>query len=169
MDIRQLSQQLIRTCRQRGWAVLDTGVSRPVPVIVNGQVHLRFLLYRSQIKPPYQWLYQPFMQIDVGYEAGEILEHHSLPTSNPPQVLGRYPHAEAAHVPADEWAKVWDELFALYPIVIAAFGKSILAEQRDALARFAALLDLTTPPYLKSAYRALNPAFFEWLDQAQVA
>lgn len=166
MDIRQLSQQIIQTCRQRNWAAFDSGLSRPVPVIVTGQTHLRFLLYRSQVKPPHQWLYEPFMQLEVDYETGEIVEHHSLPTSNPPQVLGRYPHAEAARVPSGDWAKVWDELFALYPLVIAAYEALASAERRDQIKRFADLLDLTTPPYLKGAYQALNPAFFEWLSRA---
>lgn len=38
--------------------------------------------------------------------------------------------------------------------------------QRQQVARFRELFELTMPPYLGAYYRALNPAFFDWIKQA---
>lgn len=41
------------------------------------------------------------------------------------------------------------------------------AGQREKVARFAELWELTAPPFMQEYYRALNPAFFEWLARAR--
>jgi len=167
MDIQQLGRQTLDTCRKNDWAALETGISRPVPEVKVGQVRLWYLLYRSQVRPPHQMLYEPFARLAVDYATGQIVERQELPTSTPPQVLGRYPHAAAAKLPPDQWQAVWDELFRLYPEVIDAFAGRAAPGQRGKVVRFAELFDLTVPPYLRSAYRALNPAFFDWLERAR--
>lgn len=166
MDIKQLGTQTLDECRKHGWAVLETGISRPVPQIVNGQMHLGYLLYRSQPRPPYQVIYQPFAHVVVDYASGEIIDYQALPTADPVRALGRYPHAAAAAVPRDQWQGVWDELFGLYPAVIDAYAGHARPGQRQQVARFSELFDLTIPPYLDAYYRALNPAFFAWIQQA---
>lgn len=103
MDVKQLGTQTLDACRKRGWAVLETGISRPVPQIVNSQVHLGYLLYRSQARPPYQMIYEPFARVVVDYASGEIIDYQPLPTADPVRALGRYPHAAAAAVPRDQW------------------------------------------------------------------
>lgn len=165
MDIDKLGRQTVEACRARGWAGIETGISRPVPEVVGGQIRLWYLLYRSQIRPPYQMLYEPTAAVAVDYGTGQILEHRELPTSTPPKVLGRYPHSEAAAVPPDRWQAVWNELFGLYPDVIAAFAGQPAAGQREKIGRFAELWELTVPPFMRSHYRMLNPAFFEWLER----
>lgn len=167
MDLEQLGRQTLEACRARGWAGLETGISRPVPEIVEGQVRLWYLLYRSQIRPPHQMLYEPSVAVAVDYATGQLLEHRELPTATPPKVLGRYPHAAAAAIPGDRWQATWDELFGLYPDVITAFAGRSAAGQREKVARFAELWELTVPPFMQEYYRALNPAFFEWLAQAR--
>lgn len=167
MDIQQLGAKTLETCRQRGWAKLETGISRPVPEIEDGKVRLWYLLYRSQVRPPYQMLYEPFARVAVDYQTGEIVAHEPLPTAEPPRRLGRYPHAAAARVPSDQWQRVWDELFGLYPAIIEAFAGQARPGQREKVARFAELFELTMPPYFKSYYQSLNPAFFQWLAQAR--
>lgn len=166
MDVKQLGEQVLDRCRKQGWAALETGISRPVPQIVDSQVHLGYLLYRSQVQPPYQRLYEPFARVIVDYANGEIVDYQPLPTSDPIRALGRYPHAAAAAVPRDQWQNVWDELFQLYPDVIAAYAGHARPGQRQQVARFRELLDLTTPPFMSSHYRSLNPAFFDWIQQA---
>lgn len=166
MDIQALGRQTLEACRQRGWAGMETGISRPVPEIVGGQVRLWYLLYRSQVKLPYQILYEPTAAVAVDYATGQIVAHRELPASSPSRALGRYPHAAAAAVPRDRWQATWDELFGLYPDVIAAFAGRSAAGQREKTARFAELWELTVPPFMQEYYRALNPAFFEWLAQA---
>jgi hypothetical protein len=109
MDIQQLGRQTLDTCRKNGWAALETGISRPVPEVKEGQV-----------RPPHQMLYEPFARLAVDYATGQIVERQVLPTSTPPQVLGRYPHAAAAKLPPDQWQATWDELFKLYPEITAA-------------------------------------------------
>lgn len=165
MDMQQLGRQTLNTCRTRGWATLETGISCPVPEVVEGKVRLWYLLYRSQVRPPYQTLYEPLARVAVDYTTGQILEYQELPTSTPPKVLGRYPHAAAAGVPSDRWQAVWDELFGLYPDVIAAFAGHPAVGQRAKVARFAELFEVTAPPYFKASYRALNPTFFDWLER----
>lgn len=166
MDVKQLGEQVLNDCRQRGWATLETGISRPVPQIVNGQVQLGYLLYRSQVRPPYQMLYEPFARVAVDYSTGKIIDYQSLPTSVPAKALGRYPHAAAAALPRDQWQDVWDELFQLYPDVIEAYAGHAKPGQRQQVARFRELFDLTMPPYLGAYYRALSPLFFDWMQQA---
>lgn len=166
MNVQDLGRQTLKTCRARGWAKLETGISQPVPEIAGGQVRLWYLLHRSQIKLPHQLFYEPFARVAVDYASGEIVEHQLLPTSTPVQVLGRYPHAAAAAVPHDQWQGVWDELFALYPEVIDAFAGRARPGQRQQVERFGELFKLTNPPYLAPYYRALNPLFFDWIEQA---
>lgn len=166
MDVKQLGEQVLAKCRQQGWAALETAISRPVPQIVNGRVHLGYLLYRSQARPPYQMIYEPFARVVVDYASGEIIDYQPLPTANPVRALGRYPHAAAAAVPRNQWQGVWDELFGLYPAVIDAYAGRARPGQRQQVARFSELFDLTMPPYLSTYYRALNPAFFAWIPQA---
>jgi len=167
MDVQELGLQTLRACRARGWAALETAISRPVPELVEGQVRLAYLLYRSQLCLPHQTLYEPFGRVTVNYASGQIVEHRDLPTDEPPRLLGRYPHAAAAAIPPEQWEAVWQELFGLYPAVIAAFTDQPALGQRRQLARFAELLELTTPPFLQAHYQALNPAFFDWLAQAR--
>ena len=167
MDIQQIGQQTLISCRERGWAALETAISRPVPEIANGQVRLWYLLYRSQVRLPHQMLYEPFAQIAVDHGTGQIVEHCDIPTSVPPKLLGRYPHAAAASIPSDQWRAIWDELFRLYPQVLYAFGGHSEPGQRAKIGRFAELFALTCPPYLREAYCALNPAIFDWLDKAK--
>jgi hypothetical protein len=166
MEIDKLGRQTVETCRARGWAGLETGISRPVPEVVEGQVRLWYLLYRSQVRPPYQMLYEPTAAVAVNYATGQILEHRELPASTPPKALGRYPHAAAVSIPPDRWQATWDELFGLYPDVITAFAGQSAAGQREKVARFAELWELTAPPFMKGHYQELNPAFFEWLERA---
>ena len=166
MDVKQLGEQVLDECRQRGWAALETGISRPVPQIMDGQVRLGYLLYRSQVQPPYQLIHEPFARVMVDYVSGEIAGYQPLPTSDPARTLGRYPHAAAAALPRAQWQGVWDELFQLYPDVIEAYAGHARPGQRQQVARFRELLDLTTPPFLRTYYRALNAAFFDWMQQA---
>lgn len=166
MDVKKLGEQVLAQCRKQGWAVLETGISRPVPRIVNGQVQLGYLLYRSQVQPPYQMLYEPFGRVAVDFVTGKIIDYQPLPTSVPAKALGRYPHAVAAALPRDQWQDVWDELFQLYPDVIDAYAGYAKPSQRQQVARFRELFALTMPPYLGAYYRALNPLFFDWMQQA---
>jgi hypothetical protein len=169
VNVQELGRRTLESCRSRGWAAMETGISRPVPEVAAGRVRLWYLLYRSQVKPPHQMLYEPFARVVVDYASGDIVEHQELTTATPPRLMGRYPHAAAAHVPREQWQAVWDELFGLYPDVIAAFSGQPAPGQRDKVLRFAELLDLTTPPFLLPSYRALNPAFFDWLARARPA
>jgi hypothetical protein len=169
MDMQKLGKQTLEACRQRGWAGMETGISRPVPEVTGGQVRLWYLLYRSQVRPPYQMLYEPSAAVAVDYATGQILERRELPTSTPPKALGRYPHAAAAAVPRDRWQATWDELFGLYPDVIAAFAGQAAVGQREKVKRFAELWELTASPFMAAYYRALNPVFFEWLGRVLVA
>jgi hypothetical protein len=162
MDIRQLGNATLEASRVRGWAALETGISRPVPKITDGVVRLGYLLYRSQARPPYQMLFEPTGTVTVDFATGSVVEFASLPTDHPPRVLGRYPHAAAAQIPREQWSKVWDDLFALYPLTIGMFAGQ-LADEPTQRARFRALFDLTTPPFMYSYYVALNPGFFDWL------
>jgi len=162
MDIRQLGNATLEASRVRGWAVLETGISRPVPKIADGAVRLGYLLYRSQARPPYQILYEPTRQVFVDFATGGIVEYASLPTYHPPRVLGRYPHAAAAQIPREQWIRVWDELFAIYLPIIGMFDGQI-ADEPEQRAAFLVLFDLTTPPFLYPYYEALNPSFFTWL------
>jgi hypothetical protein len=166
MDVKDLGTETLNACRARGWAALETGISRPVPQVADGQVRLWFLLYRSQVQPPFQMLYEPFARVAVDYATGDIVDHQPLPTSDPIRVLGRYPHAAAAVLPRDQWPAVWDELFGLYPEVIGAFAGHDKPGQQQQVARFAELFELTAPPYMKPYYEALNPVFFNWIEQA---
>ena len=162
MDIRKLGNDTLDASRARGWAALETGISRPVPKVTIGTVNLTFLLYRSQVRPPYQMLYEPIGKVTVDFVTGNVVEHTTLPTDHPPRVLGRYTHAAAAHIPREEWSKVWDDLFALYPSIIGMFAGQ-LANDPLQRASFRALFDLTTPPFMRPYYVALNPQFFDWL------
>ncbi len=168
MDVKQLGEQILDECRQQGRAALETGISRPVPQIVDGRVHLAYLLYRSQVQPPYQKLYEPFARVVVDYPSGEIVDYQPLPTSDPVKVLGRYPHAAAAALPRVQWQGAWEELYQLYPDVIDAFAGHAKPGQRQQAARFRELFDLTMPPFLGAYYRAINPTFFDWLQQASL-
>lgn len=168
MDVKQLGEQVLDKCRQQGWAALETGISRPAPQIVDGQVRLGYLLYRSQVQPPYQMLYEPFARVIVDYASGEIVDYQPLPTSAPVRALGRYPHAAAAALPRAQWQGVWEELYQLYPDVIDAFAGHAKPGQRQQAARFRELFDLTMPPFLGAYYRAINPTFFDWLQQASL-
>ena len=130
MEIDKLGRQTVETCRARlGRA--GNGHFGPVPEVVEGQVRLWYLLYRSQVRPPYQMLYEPTAAVAVNYATGQILEHRELPTSTPPKALGRYPHAAAVSIPPDRWQATWDELFGLYPDVITAFAGQSAAGQRE--------------------------------------
>jgi len=167
MNIQDLGRSTIESCRSHGWAALETGISRPVPEVLGGVVRLWYLLYRSQVRPPYQVLYEPFARVAVDYATGKIVEHQELTTSTPPRALGRYPHAAAAKVPPAQWPSVWDELFDLYPHLIDAFVGMPIPGLRDKVLRWIDLFDLTTPPFMKTHYRSLNPAFFDWLARVQ--
>lgn len=165
MDVKQLGEHVLDDCRKQEWATLETGISRPVPQIMDGLVRLGYLLYRSQVRPPYQMIYEPIARVVVDYLSGEIVDYQSLPTSDPARTLGRYPHAAAAALPRNQWQGVWDELFQLYPDVIDAYAGHAKPGQRQQVARFHELFDLTMPPYLGAYYRALNPDFFDWIQQ----
>jgi hypothetical protein len=167
MNIQDMGQKTLSVCRQRGWAALETGITRPVPVVVESNLQLSYLLYQSRIQPPYQLISEPFARVNIDYATGDIVEYHGLPVSDPPRILGRYPHAEAARIPHAEWQQIWNELFDLYPHMINAFAGRAAAGWREKAERFAQLFELTTPPFLMSAYRDMNPSFFDWLDQTR--
>lgn len=165
MNIREIGQQVLNYCREQGWARLETGISRPVPRIEEGETQIWYLLYRSQVRLPHQVLYAPFAHVGASYPSGQVVTYRPLPDADLSQPLGRYPHDAAKAVPPDQWEAVWDELFGLYPAVIAAFVSGMLSASQQ-VARFAYLFRLTTPPFMLEHYRALNPAFFDWLERA---
>lgn len=167
MDIQTLSRQTLATCREQGWAALETGISRPIPILIGGSTQLWFLLYRSQVRPPYQMYYEPFARVAVDYNTGKLLERQTLETSDPPNALGRYPHAAAASIPHDRWQAVWDELFDLYPDIIAAYAGQSAAGQKAKVERFSELWQLTMPPFMEKYYHAMNPGFFKWLQKTR--
>ena len=166
MDVKGLGIKTLKSCRKRGWAAFETGISRPVPQKADSQMHLWYLLYRSRVQLPYQLLYEPFARVAVGYSTGDITAYEPLPTADPIKVLGRYPHAAMASPSREQQQATWDELFNLYPAVIDAFAGNAKVGQREKVARFGALFDLTMPPYMGAYYRALNPTFFDWMQQA---
>lgn len=162
MEIRNLGDRTLELCRAHGWATLETGISRPVPEIDNKQVRLCYFLYRSQVRLPYQMLYEPVVRVTVEFETGEIMDHTPLHTDHPPRLLGRYPHAAVASLSREQWAAIWDEIYTLYPRIIDAFAAQQAASP-DAINRFRTLFELTTPPFMLTYYHALNPDFFAWL------
>lgn len=164
MNVEALGLQTLAACRERHWAGFETAISRPVPEIAEGGVRLRYFLYRSQVRPPRQIIYAPSARIAIDYATGQIQEHIALQGSEEPEALGEYPHAAARKVPLAQWDAVWDELFALYPSIIAAFVGQPAAAKKHKIVRFFQLFTLTEPPFLMPVYRALNPAFLSWLE-----
>ncbi len=163
MNVEALGLQTLAACRERRWAGFETAISRPVPEIAEGSVRLWYFLYRSQVRPPRQIIYAPSARVVIDYATGQILEHIAAPQSEEPIELGEYPHAAARKVSLAQWDTVWDELFALYPSIIAAFLGQPVAEQAQKVTRFVELFALTEPPFVMPIYRTLNPAFFSWL------
>ena len=166
MNMREAGQQVLKHCRERGWATLETGISRPVPQVEAGGIQIWYLLYRSQVRIPHQILYPPFAHVGADYPSGRVIGFKPLSGVDLSQSLGRYPHRAVQAIPSDRWEATWNELFGLYPAVIAAFTGGMASDrQKRTVARFAQLFYLTTPPFMLEHYRALNPAFFEWLGQ----
>jgi len=165
MNIQEIGQQVLNYCREQGGAGLETGISRPVPRAKENEAQIWYLLYRSQVRLPHQILYAPFAHVGASYPSGQVVDYKPLPDVDPSQVLGHYPHDEAKAIPPDQWEAVWDELFELYPAVIAAFISGTLPVSQQSV-RFTQLFYLTTPPFMLEHYRALNPGFFDWLEQA---
>jgi len=163
MNIQEIGRQVLDYCRERGWAKLETGISRPVPRVEEGETQIWYLLYRSQVRPPRQILYPPFALVGASYPSGQVVTYEPLSGVDLSQPLGHYPHDAAKAIPPDQWEAVWDELFGLYPAVITAFVSDASSAQ---VARFAQLFRLTTPPFMLEHYRALNPTFFDWLAEA---
>jgi len=160
-DIRAQQRQVLMACRERHWAALETGISRPVPEARDGQINLWYLLYRSLVCPPKQILYEPYARLRVAYETGEIVERNDLPVSDPPRVAGYYPHAEVEALSREMYDALWHEYYTRYPAIIVGFTGGDVAPSD--VERFQALRNLLESPHLKSWYEALNPAFFEWL------
>ncbi|MER2513555.1 MAG: hypothetical protein ABTQ25_14245 [Nitrosomonas ureae] len=164
MKIKELGPYILDECRKQGWAGLETGISRPVPKIISGELYMSYLLYRSQIQFPYQLLYEPFGFVIVNISTDEIISYSRLPTTEPARLLGRYPHAAAAAIARDQWQIIWAELFDLYSDILSAFAGRNVSNQPEKVRRFSQLFDLTTPPYMHRYYQQLNPSFFEWLE-----
>jgi len=150
---------------KRGWAAFETGISRPCPRSWIGRC-ASVPSVPLKVCPPINCCTSRSRRVAVDYATGQIVDHQELPTSTPPRTLGRYPHAAAAKIPGSDWHRVWDELFGLYPEIITVFAGQAAPGQCDKVARFAELFELTVPPFMKSTYQALNPAFFEWLKRA---
>ena len=72
MDMSDLAKRVITYCREQGWAKLETGISRPVPAVSDGEIQVQYLLYRSHFRPPSQYLYPPFAQVAASYPSGEV-------------------------------------------------------------------------------------------------
>ena len=168
MNIREIGDGVLDYCRELGWAGLETGISRPVPRVEAGETQIWYLLYRSQVRVPYQILYAPFAHVGANYPSGQVIAYTPLSDTDPTQPLGHYPHDAAKAIPPDKWNSIWDELFSLYPTVIAAFANGEQLAGQHEIARFVQLFDLTVPPFMLEYYRGLNPTFFDWLDQEQV-
>lgn len=169
MNIKQLGKQTLNECRKRGWARLETGISRPVPRAEDGKVQLRYLLYRSQVDTKQKKVsyFEPFASITVDYESGEIINHRELSTSDPSKIVGEWPHKRAAKIPKEQWPKIWNEFFDFYPIVVDAYVGKGTAYDKVKVSRFYELLTLTTLPSMKPYLRSLNSGFFVWLEKHQ--
>lgn len=142
---------------------MESGISFPVPVVVGGQVKLKYLLYWSQLSGEQQIIHEPFARISVSYPQGLVEEHNPIPTQVPAREIGLFPYPEIADHSPQERRKLWSELNDLYPGVIAAYADLPTQSSKEAVARFAEIYSVVIPPYLKEAYQELNPKFFAWL------
>lgn len=160
-----ISRSALQTCKQKGWAALESGISWPVPVFYEGKpVQLGYFLYWSQLRGRQQVIHEPFAQIMVSYPDGQVQAHHTLQTHTPILELGTFPYPEIAHLSGEERRKLWSDLFEGYPGVIAAYAGWPAAASPDELQSFRQNLALCIPSYLIANYHGLNPAFFAWLE-----
>lgn len=83
----------------------------PVPQIMDGQVRLGYLLYRSQVQPPYQLIHEPFAPFMVDYVGGEIAGYLAAAHLRSGPDVGSVSPWLAAALPCAQWQGVWDELF----------------------------------------------------------
>lgn len=164
MKVREIGQQTLNYCREQGWVGFQAGISLPVPKIEEGETHLWYFVRRSQVRVPRQILFPPYAQVGVAYPSGRVVAYRALSEVDTSQPLGSMPHDAARAIPASQWEAIWDELFELYRTIIAKFAAGLLlADPR--IIRFVQLFHLATPPFMLPHYRALNPAFFDWLEQ----
>jgi hypothetical protein len=163
--IHGIGLKVLQHCRAQNWATLESGISWPIPTIISGQVKLNYVLYRSQVQGREQVIYEPFAQVVVAYPQGDVESHRALPTPSPLKELGRFPYPEIARFSTEERKALWDEMFDAYPAALAAFaGWAAGADAKD-LKRFAEIMRVVIPPYMKEVYRSLNPQFFVWLEK----
>jgi len=168
MTIREIGQKVLDYCREQGGIGLQAGISLPVPKVREGKTEVWYFIRRSQVRIPRQILYPPFAHVGAAYPSGAVIDFRALPEVDTSQPLGSMPHDAAKAIPSDQWEAIWDELFALYPIVIAAFAARF-SPTDPRISRFVELFHLATPPFMMPSYQVLNPAFFEWLDQVSKA
>lgn len=150
---------------------LEAARSFPVPFKGNdGRLVLRFLLYTVQrdVEAQVVRVHRPFGRLSVLYPSGVWVEYVTLSALDPDwqdSVIGDYPHDAMKGLTLSEAQERRAELLAAIEEVLPWLYSTDLDDRaRSAIARCLRLWQTVTGPVLADEYRALNPAFFTWLE-----
>ncbi|MGB8646368.1 MAG: hypothetical protein WCF84_14110 [Anaerolineae bacterium] len=154
---------------------LEAAISFPVPLVQGNFKFLRFLLYgykRVQQGKP-SLIRMPFAQLAVTFPDGKFAEYVDYRLAPPVtgmtagEFIGEYPHPAIRQSSFDELERKRDELFQAYDRVIALCPRfDLTQDEQKTVGQFRRLLSELAEPSLEPFYHALNPRFFQWLEQA---
>jgi hypothetical protein len=76
------------------------------------------------------------------------------------------PSEKQKNVAPDQWDRLWNELYELYPLVVNFYADENSQSNKTKISRFVELFYLLTPKSFEKYYRELNPDFFEWVGKS---
>ena len=155
-------------------STLNCGISKPVPVVTDKNLFLRYLVYGSAInKIPNsdkidQKILAPHKWIELKFLTGELTKEVDLEASS--NEFSSYPsnHSELKDMNNTEYGLLVRNYEELYiEIIMAYFLYSLTGEDmypNDRKNKFNKMFKMLCPEVLISYYNTLNPDFFNWLQ-----
>lgn len=154
---------------------MESILSFPVPARREGRVYLRFHIYQRGPAPQGQPrpIYRPHARLSVEYPTGRPVEYVDLlfaegaPATPSSEVVGAGLNPALVELSFPEVIAKRSALFEALEAIVPLLGReSLTAEERGKVADGRTLWESVVEPGLQPFYRALNPAFFDWLHSA---
>ena len=156
----------------------ELGMSYPVPLIRQNdsgkQIVLIFFYFnRTGFPPGPPDAYAPKYISDINLETREIVEFHSVTSKDfgiirdDKKSLGKFQYIN--NYTMDEFLQFESRFYQLYDQILPYYIKSesvLSGKQAQQVNEFLQLFSMIVPKIMQPYYKALNPAFFDWLAQS---
>lgn len=171
--VEELHTQLRKHPVCRHLISMESVLSFPVPTRRRDATYLRFIVYRrgEAIEGKARPVYRPYARLSIEYPSGRLVEYldlrfsQNLPPSGTAEPIGEAPNPAMATLSFQEVVAKHSALLAAIEAMIPLVGqRHLTTDQLGIVTVFRQLFQTVIEPGLEPYYRALDPSFFDWLE-----